>query len=250
MTRIAAVALSISLLGAPACVPKSKHQKTVAELDACTASRRDLAAEKKRLRRELEGKLSATEEELAELRRQRQAQAKRLELLRRFTDKLRAMIDVGDIDVSIRRGRMVVGMPSKVLFPSGEHALSERGAATLAKVAAALKDLSERRFIVAGHTDNRPIGKTLKDTYEDNWDLSVRRALVVTRFLIEQGVPPKSLAAAGYGQYDPTASNRRRSGRRKNRRIELIVEPVLAELPPLPDDFDKKPDEEPEKTAK
>ena len=79
-----------------------------------------------------------------------------------------------------------------------------------------------------------PIGEKLKTLYEDNWDLSARRALVVTRFLVEQGVAPDNLAAAGYGQHDPAASNKSQAGRRKNRRIELIVEPELSQLLKLP----------------
>jgi chemotaxis protein MotB len=79
-----------------------------------------------------------------------------------------------------------------------------------------------------------PIGEKLKAVYEDNWDLSTRRALVVTRFLITEGVTPGSLAATGYGEHDPARPNKNAGNRRKNRRIELIVEPLIAELPKLP----------------
>ncbi|HEY8146797.1 MAG TPA: hypothetical protein VIG06_29155, partial [Kofleriaceae bacterium] len=64
-------------------------------------------------------------------------------------------------------------------------------------------------------------------------------ALVVTRFLIAEGVAPGSLAAAGYGEHDPARSNKGSGGRAKNRRIELIVEPLLAELPKLPGELKK-----------
>jgi len=231
--RIAIAALAVA--AAAGCVSKGKHEATMAELGTCRTDKDALAADKARLERELGEKLTASEEELAELRRQRAAQKAELEEFRKFRDKLKSMIDVGDIDVSIRRGRMVVGMPSQVLFPSGQHDLSERGQRTLTVVATALAELKERRFIVAGHTDTLPIGDKLKEIYEDNWDLSARRALVVTRFLIAQGVSPGSLAAAGYGEHDPATSNKSKAGRRKNRRIELIVEPRLADLPKLPE---------------
>jgi chemotaxis protein MotB len=231
--RMGAVVLACALATAPGCVSKAKHEKATAALGTCEQERAALETEKSRLERELAEKLSATEGELAELRRQREAQLAQLETFRKFTEKLKAMIDVGDIDVSIRRGRLVVGMPSQVLFPSGKHELSPKGQATLAKVAAALKELADRRFIVAGHTDDKPIGEKLKELYFDNWDLSTERALAVTRYLIEQGVAPGSLAAAGYGEHDPSTTNKSAGGRRKNRRIELIVEPLLAELPEL-----------------
>lgn len=216
------------------CVSKSKHDKTTAALKACESKRDKLAKDLDALQKEVEQKLSATEEELSELRRQREAQNKQLELFQKFTEKLKSMIDVGDINVSIRRGRMVVGMPSRILFPSGKHELSKRGKRTLTRVGKALAELPERRFLVAGHTDNMPIGEKLKETYQDNWDLSAERALTVTRYLIEAGVPPENLAAVGYGAYDPAASNNSKGGRKRNRRIELIVEPELAELPKVP----------------
>jgi chemotaxis protein MotB len=236
----------IALLCAGACVSKGKHEATTAKLKDAEAANADLRRERDRLHGELEaarivmeGKLAATQDELDELRKQREAQKAQLELFRKFTDKLKSMIAVGDIDVYMRRGRMVVGMPSQVLFPSGQHELSEKGKGTLKRVAAALKDFPERRFLVAGHTDNKPIGEKLKTLYEDNWDLSARRALVVTRFLIAEGVAPGSLAAAGYGEHDPARSNKGSGGRAKNRRIELIVEPLLAELPKLPGELKK-----------
>ena len=236
----------IALGAVTACVSRSTHEATTARLKDAEAESARLRRERDRLHGELEaarivmeGKLAASQEELEELRKQREAQKAQLELFRKFTDKLQSMIAVGDIDVYMRRGRMVVGMPSQVLFPSGQHELSEKGQRTLRRVAAALVEFPDRRFLVAGHTDNKPIGEKLRTLYEDNWDLSARRALVVTRFLIAAGVAPGSLAAAGYGEHDPARSNKSAGGRAKNRRIELIVEPLLAELPRLPAALDK-----------
>ncbi|HEU5058097.1 MAG TPA: OmpA family protein [Kofleriaceae bacterium] len=245
-TNAAARWAGVLALCAGACVSKGKHEATTARLKDAEAESAALRRERDRLQGELEaarlvmeGKLAATQEELEELRVQREAQKAQLELFRKFTDKLQSMIAVGDIDVYMRRGRMVVGMPSQVLFPSGQHELSEKGKGTLRRVAGALKEFPDRRFLVAGHTDTKPIGEKLKTLYEDNWDLSARRALVVTRFLIAEGVAPGSLAAAGYGEHDPARSNKGAGGRAKNRRIELIVEPLLAELPKLPTELKK-----------
>lgn len=247
MTKKAAVRWAgLIALCASACVSRSKHDATAAKLGDAEAENAELRRQRDRLQGELEaarvvmeGKLAATQEELEELRVQREAQKAQLELFRKFTEKLQSMIAVGDIDVYMRRGRMVVGMPSQVLFPSGQHELSEKGRGTLKKVAGALKEFPERRFLVAGHTDNKPIGEKLKTLYEDNWDLSARRALVVTRFLIAEGVAPGSLGATGYGEHDPARTNKSPGGRAKNRRIELIVEPLLAELPRLPGELRK-----------
>jgi len=101
------------------------------------------------------------------------------------------------------------------------------------EVAVILRQFPDRRFMVAGHTDNQPV----KEAYKDNWELSMARALVVTRFLVEAKMKAQNIVAAGYGEHDPIASNASPDGRRENRRIEIILLPDLSELPTLPEDM-------------
>jgi len=73
---------------------------------------------------------------------------------------------------------------------------------------------------VDGHTDNRPL--TGGGPFADNWELSQGRALSVVRYMIEDlGFSPQRLAATGFGEYRPVASNASEDGRAQNRRIEL-----------------------------
>jgi chemotaxis protein MotB len=128
----------------------------------------------------------------------------------------------------MRNGLPVIALPSEVLFASGKAELAKKGEKALLKVGAALAEMTTQRIQVAGHTDNLPIGEKLEWT--DNWELSAARALTVTRFLIAQGVVPTNLSAAGHGEFDPAASNDSANGRKKNRRIELILLPDLSEI--------------------
>jgi chemotaxis protein MotB len=50
------------------------------------------------------------------------------------------------------------------------------------------------------------------------------------KLLIAQGDAPKALSAAGYGEFDPVATNDTADGRAKNRRIEITLQPNLDEL--------------------
>jgi len=136
------------------------------------------------------------------------------------------MISSGKLDVMWRRGKMVVKLPEAVLFPSGSADLSEGGRAAIGEVAAILKDMSSRRFTVSGHTDNVPLGKD--DPFRSNWELGSARAVAVLQVLIAKGVPPKNLSASAFAQYDPVASNTTKTGRARNRRIEIILEPQLS----------------------
>ena len=58
-------------------------------------------------------------------------------------------------------------------------------------------------------------------------------------YLISQGMNPKVLAAAGYGEFDPVIANDSPEHRTQNRRIEIVLQPNLSDLPPL-DDLTKK----------
>ena len=177
---------------------------------------------------ETESNLKATSAELEDLRRQRAEAEKRLEAVRRLTARLQAMIDSGKLKVKVRGGRMIVELPAGILFASGKADLSKEGQTAIAEVAAILKDFSDRKFIVAGHTDNVAL-KSGK--FRDNWDLSTGRAITVTTFLIEKGVSPTALSAAGYGEFDPIADNGTEEGRQQNRRIEIVLAPNIEALP-------------------
>jgi len=60
--------------------------------------------------------------------------------------------------------------------------------------------------------------------YPTNWELSAARACAVTRLLIKQGVNPELIAAEGFAQYHPIATNDTPQGRAKNRRVEIAYE--------------------------
>ncbi len=185
---------------------------------------------------QMEGNLSATRQELDALREWKTETAKRLQTFRDMSQKLQSMVDTGKLGVRVRDGRLVMRLPESVLFPSGKAELSREGELALMEVAVILRAFPDRRFMVAGHTDS---AKVSGEPYKDNWELSMARALVVTRFLVEAKIKPQALVAAGYGEFDPIASNQTDAGQRENRRIELVLLPDLSELPTLPEDLEK-----------
>lgn len=181
----------------------------------------------------VKGEQAATQSELAELRRQKEAAEKRIAAYKALQDKFRALVDTGKLQVVFRNGQMTLKLPSGILFPSGSAKLSKDGEKALADVVNVLMQFKDRRFVVAGHTDNQPI-KTAE--FPNNWYLSTARANSVVQFMIKQQFPAKSLGAAGYGEFDPVADNSTEAGREQNRRIEIILVPNLEELPSLTGD--------------
>jgi chemotaxis protein MotB len=191
----------------------------------------------------MKGNLSASQQELAELRKWKSDAANRMQTFRDMSKKLQKMVDAGKLGVRVRDGRLVMRLPQDVLFPSGSAVLSREGELSVMEVAVILRQFPDRRFMVAGHTDNQPV----KETYKDNWELSMARALVVARFMIEAKMKPENMVAAGYGEFDPIAKNNTPEGRRENRRIEIILLPDLSELPMLPEDMEQAAQPKPDK---
>ena len=212
----------------------AKVQDQLALQQGALANTREQA---ERDRAAMQGELAASREEMEAVRAQRALSEARLQEWKTLTSKLAAMISSGKIKVSVRDGRMLVDLPSSVLFATGSAELQDAGKPTLAEVASVLKQFPTRQFLVAGHTDTVPIVKTV--AFKDNWDLSAARALTVTRFLVEKGLRPRALAAAGYGEWDPVGNNKTEPGRQQNRRIEIVLLPNIAELPKMPSVGDK-----------
>ena len=191
---------------------------------------RDAKSETDKELGKVQGEKAATEKELAELRKQHDAAEKRIAAYKALQDKFRALVDTGKLKVSFRNGQMTLKLPSGILFPSASAKLSKAGETALADVTKILLDFKDRHFVVAGHTDDQPIATA---EFKNNWYLSTARANSVVQFMIKQSFPPKALAAAGYGEFDPVADNKTEAGREQNRRIEIILVPDLAELPQL-----------------
>lgn len=113
-----------------------------------------------------------------------------------------------------------------VYFPSGSAWLFDSAKEKLDKHAQALKQqYADDDFRIKGYTDNVPIGPSLKDTYPSNWYLSAQRAAAVAHYLdTEHGVQTNSLEIEAFGPMSPAAPNETAEGRRKNRRVEVVVE--------------------------
>jgi chemotaxis protein MotB len=219
-----------------------KLEQLTAQMASCQTEKQGTVDEKREVEAmmtSMEANLQATRGELEELRAQRAETEKRLAAFKDLTGKFQKMIAAGEIEVKVRGGAMLVAMPAEVLFPSGSADLSEAGKLAVLQVGAILKQLSGRRFMVVGHTDNLPLKGS---SFKDNWHLSTSRAVSVTQLLVRAGFDPKTLIAAGHGQHDPVAGNKTKEGRGKNRRIEIILMPDIAELPTPPADVgaDKK----------
>ena len=139
-----------------------------------------------------------------------------------FFGRLREIL--GDSrDIRIVGDRFV--FQSEVLFRSGSSDLEPGGRKQLARLAKHLLALSKKIpadidwiLRVDGHTDSVPI---FNEKFRSNWELSSGRAISVVKYLIQQGISPKNLVAAGFGEFQPIDNRSDEIALRRNRRIEL-----------------------------
>ncbi|HZL58420.1 MAG TPA: peptidoglycan -binding protein [Stellaceae bacterium] len=180
-----------------------------AALDASEAKTKDQQVQITDLGQRLNTALATKVEELAKYRSE-------------FFGRLREVLG-NRPDIRVVGDRFV--FQSEVLFDPASAELTDAAKKQLTSVAQALKQIAAEIptnidwvLRVDGHTDKRPISTA---QFPSNWELSSARAQSVVRFLIDQGVPPNRLAAAGFGEYQPIDTGTSDDSYRKNRRIEL-----------------------------
>jgi chemotaxis protein MotB len=129
------------------------------------------------------------------------------------------------VQTSIAGDRLKVVNSNPLNFAPGKAQLLESSQDYLD---ALLPVLQRFEFViqVEGHTDDRPI-ETLE--FKSNWELSAARAANFVRYLEDHGADPKRLAVIGYGPHRPLAPNDSEANRARNRRIEILLNPVGSE---------------------
>lgn len=173
-------------------------------------------------------RIAALSEQVEHLRAQSQAKGEEAEQLRRAKEELERRlakeIKERQVTVGMDERGLVVTFVAEVLFDSGKAKLREAALPTLDKVAKVFNDtVPDQPIGIEGHTDNEPIKVS---GWRSNWELSTARATSVLHYIVdERGVTPERVAATGYGEYRPVASNDSAEGRQKNRRVEIVVLP-------------------------
>mgnify|MGYP000715314557 CR=1 FL=1 len=145
--------------------------------------------------------------------------ARMARIARKVENSLRPLIDKNLIKVTHNKLWVEIEIKSSILYSSASAELEIEAYAPLKKLAKVLKALPNN-IDVEGHTDNLAIKTSL---YPSNWELSAARAASVVHLFTQQGISPTRLAAIGYGEFRPVAGNDSVKGRRKNRRVKVII---------------------------
>ncbi len=116
---------------------------------------------------------------------------------------------------------LMIRIKETALFPSGSAELVSESQLIVPVVAGLLAAIPER-VIISGHTDNVPIATA---QYPSNWELSSARAMSFMKalFASNASLNPARFSAIGYSEYRPVAPNDTEEGRRRNRRVEIMI---------------------------
>jgi chemotaxis protein MotB len=135
-------------------------------------------------------------------------------------DALRNEIALHEVAMHRESDGLVISLREFGFFDSGSATIKSESLSALNRIASILA-IRTYRLRIEGHTDNIPIHNAL---IASNWELSTARASAIVRVLIlDHHFPPDRLAAAGYAQYHPIASNLTPQGRAQNRRVDIVV---------------------------
>jgi len=153
------------------------------------------------------------------------SQVSELEQARRLLEeRLKQEIADKQVKIQMLEKGLVITFVSEVLFDSGKAKIKPEAYESLDKVARVLKEtVPDLDVGIEGHTDNVPIKHS---GWKSNWELSSARAMSVLHYLVDKkGITGNRVAAIGYGEYRPVASNDTKEGRRQNRRVEIVILP-------------------------
>ncbi len=139
-----------------------------------------------------------------------------------FLKNIKSVIS-GRNDIILIDDRFV--FPAEIFFKSGNDTLEDTGLIELKKIASSLIEISkiipeEIDWVlrIDGHTDKRPISTR---EFSSNWHLSSARAIKIVKYLINEGISPSRLVAAGFGEFHPLQDQDNAEAFKKNRRIEI-----------------------------
>ncbi|MGA8282704.1 MAG: flagellar motor protein MotB [Desulfobacterales bacterium] len=123
-------------------------------------------------------------------------------------------VEVGEKEVTIR-------LMGETAFDSGKADIKAQMVPLLLKIGSVLAD-GKGEVIIAGHTDNVPVHG---GPYGSNLKLSIARAATVAEFLLaKSAIPASRVSTMGFGKYRPIESNDTDEGRKRNRRVEIILQ--------------------------
>jgi len=219
-------------------------------IDALNQKNTDLAKQKDDINMNLKtvkDELSTTQKDLTDVEYRVDQKQKQIDNLRGEINAAFANVEaaVSNVDAAVVNsnqrikeieGQMYLDLNDNINFKSASDKLQKGDEGAIQEIANMLIQNPSLTLFVEGHADNRGL---TTDKFDDNWDLSAARGISVVRKLIDLGVNPKQLAAAGRAEFLPQVEGDSKEAHAANRRTEFVIVPNVGKLYRL--SKDKKP---------
>lgn len=143
------------------------------------------------------------------------------------TDKLlRELADQYPDLITYDAARGVLKFASDLTFDSGSDVVKSDAKASLSRLSEILRTpaASAYEVVVTGHTDSQRISSNTSKRFATNMHLSCGRAISVRAELVNDGIAPNKVEAAGWGEFRPTVANNANGNTRENRRVEIFLQ--------------------------
>lgn len=121
---------------------------------------------------------------------------------------------------------LLVTIKASVLFDPGKANINKKYRYIAKDLSKVLNLEPKRTVVVAGYTDTVPAQSA---EFNSNWELSVIRAVNFLTLLVDSNKKLDStyFSAKGFGENNPVASNDTEEGKAKNRRVEVLIQPLV-----------------------
>jgi len=197
-------------------------ENIVASVEAQQADYAFMVGKSKDQQMEIED-LQAKIAELEGLTRKEQAEKERLLAEKRFNQQLSSVqgfFEPHEAEVYKKENQVIIRLKA-MHFPVGQSVIMPENYVLLSKVQRAIRLFGEPDVIIGGHTDSTG-SEGLNEL------LSQQRAEAVRQYFVANGtIPYDKIIAVGYGSMRPIASNATEAGRAMNRRIDVMLAPVM-----------------------
>jgi OOP family OmpA-OmpF porin len=200
---------------------REKYESEITDLNNKIAVLEGKSREEREARQRLAEEKWATESRLAA---EKQAAENRLEAERQFNqlyNEVQTSFAQDEAEVYKQGSQLVIRL-SGIKFPVGKSIIMPENYTLLSKVQKAVRTFGNPVVVVEGHTDSSGSAAT-------NEHLSQQRAEAVKEYLVaNQTISAEQITAIGFGSIRPLASNATPEGRAINRRIDVIISPMVA----------------------
>lgn len=150
--------------------------------------------------------------------------AQQTQQVAQMLETLKSQLVSGKVSIERRDDLVALVISEEDIFDSGSAVISKAAVNALKEVRDVILS-SSGTVVIAGHTDNVPI--TGSGLFATNWDLSSSRAAAVAHAMTELlGVPAERVEVEAHADTRPIADNATEEGRRKNRRVEILMRPA------------------------